>query len=146
MCTSTRRGFTLVELLIVIAIIAVLSTLAVAGLTVARSKARDTKRTADIAQLQKAFSLYATSASAYPVAASELCIDGTDAVATTLKTSGVMTIVPGDPIAKSTLPAAAAGGAHCYAYQSATGTTYALKYYQERASDRGPEGTITVGP
>ncbi|MDO8648588.1 MAG: hypothetical protein Q7R81_02280, partial [Candidatus Peregrinibacteria bacterium] len=94
----------------------------------------------------KAFSLYATSVSKYPVSAGAACINGEDAVSVELKAKDVMKIVPGDPIAKSTLPADAGGNAHCYSYQSATGTTYEMKYYQERASDRGPAGTVTVGP
>jgi len=139
-------GFTLIELMVVIAIIGLLSALAMTGLNVARGKARDAKRSADAAQLQKAFSLYATSQSQYPVAATVTCIGSSDAVSTELKAKDVMKIVPGDPVAPAVLPAAASGGAHCYAYQSATGATYVLQYYQERASDRGPAGTVTVGP
>jgi len=144
---SPRRrssGFTLVELLIVIVIIGVLATLGVAGVNIARSKARDAKRTADIAQLQRAISLYATTVGKYPTSPTVACITGEDAVAEELKAKGAMTIVPGDPIAKSTLPAGT--GAHCYVYQSAVGATYELRYYQERASDRGPAGTFMVGP
>ncbi len=46
-----RRAFTLVELLVVIAIIGLLSTIAVVSLSSARSKARNTKRGADLKQL-----------------------------------------------------------------------------------------------
>ncbi len=141
-----RFGFTLIELLIVIGIIGLLATLAVTGVNVARAKARDAKRSADVSQLQKAFSLYATSQSRYPVAATELCVNGSDAVSVDLKAKDVMKIVPGDPTAPATLPSAAGTGAHCYSYQSATGATYTMKYYRERASDAGPAGTVTVGP
>jgi prepilin-type N-terminal cleavage/methylation domain-containing protein len=141
-----KRGLTLVELLIVVAIIAILTTLAAAGVNIARSKARDAKRSADAAQLQRAFSLYATSFGKYPVSTSVACITGEDVVSAELKAKGAMAIVPSDPIAKSTLPADAGANAHCYAYQSATGAMYELKYYQERASDRGPAGTVTVRP
>lgn len=53
-----RKGFTLIELLIVIAIIALLATLAIVSLTTAQQKARDTKRLADVKQLQNAIELF----------------------------------------------------------------------------------------
>ena len=137
-------GFSLIELLIVIGIIGLLATMAIVGVGVARVKARDAKRSADIAQIQKALSLYATSASGYPVSATAVCLTGSDAVSTELKAKDVMRTVPGDPVAPTILPAGAGSGAHCYSYLSATGASYELKYYQERASDRGPAGTFTV--
>ncbi len=61
-----KKGFTLIELLIVIAIIGLLSTLAVVALGSARVKARDSKRLADLKQLQTALELYYTDQNAYP--------------------------------------------------------------------------------
>lgn len=141
-----RKGFSLIELLIVIGIIGLLATMAAVGVNVARAKARDAKRSADVAQLQKAMSLYATSQSRYPISVGTVCLKGDDAVSIDLKGKDVMKIVPGDPMAPATLSAAAGTNAHCYEYQSATGATYTLKYYQERAGDRGPAGSYTVGP
>jgi prepilin-type N-terminal cleavage/methylation domain-containing protein len=62
-----RKAFTLIELLVVIAIIGLLSTIAVVSLSNARVKARDTKRLADISQLQKALELYYNVNNQYPV-------------------------------------------------------------------------------
>ena len=53
-----KSAFTLIELLVVIAIIGILSTLAVVALQNARSKARDSKRVADVKQIQTALELY----------------------------------------------------------------------------------------
>ena len=61
-----RRAFTLIELLVVVAIIGLLSTIAVVSLSSARSKARDAKRMADIHQISNAMQLYRQEYNAYP--------------------------------------------------------------------------------
>ncbi len=74
----SRRAFTLIELLVVIAIIGLLSTIAVVSLSSARSKARDTKRQADIKQLITAMQLYYDANNKYPDASGALgCNCGT---------------------------------------------------------------------
>lgn len=64
---QAQKGFTLIELLIVIAIIGLLATLAIVSLTTAQQKARDTKRIADIKQLQNAVELFYSEQAAYPL-------------------------------------------------------------------------------
>ncbi|MDO8669289.1 MAG: type II secretion system protein [Candidatus Buchananbacteria bacterium] len=56
--SNKSRGFTLVELLVVIAIISILATLLLLQLGVARAKARDAKRIADVNQVRSALELY----------------------------------------------------------------------------------------
>ncbi|MBU1037026.1 type II secretion system GspH family protein [Patescibacteria group bacterium] len=56
--TRQQHGFTVIELLIVIAIIGLLSTLAVVSLSGARAKARDAKRMYDLKRIEKALQLY----------------------------------------------------------------------------------------
>ena len=63
---SQRKGFTLIELLVVVAIIALIATFAVVSLLSARARSRDTKRVADIRQMQTALALYFTDHGAYP--------------------------------------------------------------------------------
>lgn len=68
MLAKHTRGFTLIELLVVIAIIALLSSVVLASISSSREKARDTKRLADMRQVQIALELYYNSVtpSRYP--------------------------------------------------------------------------------
>ncbi|MCX6792878.1 MAG: prepilin-type N-terminal cleavage/methylation domain-containing protein [Candidatus Falkowbacteria bacterium] len=61
-----KSGFTLIELLVVIAIIGVLSTMAIIALGNARTKARDSRRLADIKQISTALELYYSDNNTYP--------------------------------------------------------------------------------
>ena len=63
---NAQSGFTLIELLVVIAIIGMLSSIVLASLNSARLKARDTRRFADMEQLQTALALYYDTNAAYP--------------------------------------------------------------------------------
>lgn len=107
------RGFTLVELLVVIAIISVLATLLLLQLGVARSKARDAKRIADINQVRSAMELYFDDNGRYP-ATMNLGAAGAQLAPLYL------TNIPMDPIATctaSTYDGAVSGVFNCYGYE-----------------------------
>lgn len=63
---SAGEGFTLVELLIVIAIIGLVSVLAMTAVRNARIRARDAKRKGDIKQIHTALELYYNNRQTYP--------------------------------------------------------------------------------
>ena len=66
MLNQKKKAFTLIELLVVLAIIGILATLAVVALQQARQNARDSKRMADMKQLQTAMELFFNENGRYP--------------------------------------------------------------------------------
>lgn len=56
---TSRRGFTLIELIVVIAIIGVLLSISLAGIGNARVRSRDARRIADIRTIQSALEMHA---------------------------------------------------------------------------------------
>lgn len=65
---KTKQGFTLVEIIVVIAVIGLLSVVAMASFSQARSNSRDKVRVSDLEQAKIAMHLYAVSNGTYEVA------------------------------------------------------------------------------
>jgi len=66
MASDNKKGFTLIELLVVIAIIGLLATIVMVSLNSARTKARDTKRKAELKQIAVALEMYYDAYGRYP--------------------------------------------------------------------------------
>lgn len=137
MCTCDgkgkgKKGFTLVEILVVVAIIGLLSSVFVIGLSGVRSRGRDTKRLADIKQVQNAMELYYAKCGYYPGG-----VDGTGncnttdpttwgGLSTTLTTAGIgVAKIPVDPTV---------GKTYYYAFDTAR-QSYILAAILENAKD-----------
>ena len=110
-----KTAFTLIELLVVIAIIGILSTLAVVAIQSARSKARDSKRIADVKQMQTALELYFNDNGSYPTS-----------ITSTIATAGVvyMTSVPSAP---TPADGSCSTTTNAYTYTS-NGSTYTIAF------------------
>lgn len=65
-----EKGFTLIEILIVVAIIGLLTSIILVGLGSFRARGRDARRIADLRETQNALELYYAKNQAYPSAAS----------------------------------------------------------------------------
>lgn len=134
-----RRAFTIIELLVVVAIIGLMTALGFALFSEARAKSRDAKREKDVKTLQDTLSIYVTNANTYPTTdASGLFLIGTDAVSTTLIAAGSIQAMPFDP--QNT-------GNFRYHYASTDGFTYTLTYYLETNTIPGKSaGQHTASP
>lgn len=71
---GTISGFTLVELLVTISIIGVLASITVVSVGNVRQIARDSKRLADIRQVQTALEFYFNATNGYPLAANGITL------------------------------------------------------------------------
>ena len=105
--SKKQRGFTLLELLVVIGIIGLLASILVVNLTSTRRRARDTKRVADVRNLQTASEDYYGKNGMYP------------ATIASLVTGLQISVWPLDPLAPSGT-ACTANSDLCYWYATYT--------------------------
>jgi type II secretion system protein G len=134
--TQKKKGFTLIELLVVVAIIGLLATLSIVALNNARARARDTRRVADIKQIQTALELYYNDMGSYPSAV----VPGSSVTST----YGVyMAQVPKNPLPND----GGCGTSFEYVYATAGATnTYTLTYCLGSATGGIASGTSTATP
>jgi prepilin-type N-terminal cleavage/methylation domain-containing protein len=100
---NNQSGFTLIELLVVISIIGLLSSAVLTSVSIARSKARDVKRVADMRNLLNAFALEQSSKNKFPchdAYDSSIAPDGSTNpnFLQTLVTDGLIARAPKDPL------------------------------------------------
>jgi type II secretion system protein G len=138
-----KKGFTLVELLVVIAIIGILSTLSVVSLNSARAKSRDARRLSDIKQIRTALDMYYDSSSTYPLSCTTTLGTGNCACLTSVGWTNTSTTnctgtifmqkVPSDPLSSGT-----------YVYTS-SGQSYEIVYKLEANSGNSTATPSSMG-
>lgn len=138
-----RRGFTLVELLIVVAIMAILSSITVGQFQTAKKKANDVSRKSDLNGVSKALQMYYADYGAMPGASSDgsgkISVKGSDVEWGGTFVDGTyvyMKVVPKENNTK--LPA------YCYKTDS-TLKKYALFAQLETTTDKECVGNYSCG-
>lgn len=81
---NSRAGFTLMEIMIVIAIIGILATMIIGAFLASQKKGRDVRRKGDLAQLTKALDMYNSDQGSYPPAGVGGVIHGCGTLDTTV--------------------------------------------------------------
>lgn len=121
-----KKGFTIIELLVVTAIIALLASAIFVTLSSARAKGRDATREQHIKTIQSALESYYTNARSYPVCDSPgVYIDGVSddtCISTLLINAEAIATLPRDPLNQ---------GNYRYLYESVDGSDYIITYYLE---------------
>jgi len=96
---NNKKGFTLIEMLIVVAIIGILSALILVGLSSFRTRGRDARRIADVKQVQNGLEIYYTKNLKYPTVTSGSPASRWTELTTALTGAGIgLTQVPKDPL------------------------------------------------
>jgi prepilin-type N-terminal cleavage/methylation domain-containing protein len=130
-----KKGFTLVELLVVIAIIGLLSTMAMVSLSEAKTKARDTKRVADIGAVQRAIELTFVEERDYTKVFGDACVQPGSVIADcdgaiTEFLTGLARIH--DPNGSDICASPAAGCDFAISENPTTPTTYQIGFWLEK--------------
>lgn len=141
-----KKGFTIIELLVVSALVALLASIVFTAITGTRARSRDSRRETDIKEIQNALNLYSVNNRAFPICASEVVVNGSaDCLSAQLLAAGAMSQVPVDPLGKASGTCGDATG-YVYCYVS-DGIVYTLRHHLETNSIQGKTaGWQSVGP
>jgi len=140
---TTIKGFTIIELLIVMGIIAVLATFFIGGYTGVQRRARDGQRKSDLKQLANAMELYFNDYRRYP-AESSTTIAGCPSTTTTSCTWGSGQFTDTKTVYFKTVPVDPTSSTYQYIYRTdANGTYYKLYARLEVPDDPDINASIT---
>lgn len=129
MINSNRKGFTLIEILIVVAIIAILASVVLVGLGPTQQSGRDARRLSDIHEVQNALELYYNKCGYYPgtAQAASPCGAFATAGANGAGYTGMVAAIEGSAIGVSQMPDDPTAGKHYLYAATAGGTSYVLQ-------------------
>ena len=134
---NNKKGFTLIEILIVVAIIAILASVVLVGLGPTQQSGRDARRLSDLQQIQNGLALYYNKCGYYPGTYTG-AVPCTAFVASTGYASGanpVKTVVAAAGIGINTMPDDPQGAAHYLYATTATCNSFIIKATLENGNN-----------
>ncbi len=124
--SSSRRGFTLIEILIVVGIIGLLASMVLVGLAPAQKRGRDARRIADLKEVQNAMELYYNKCGYYPGPAQPSSPCGSFG-APAADWNALTTALTGSSIGVTTIPQDPSSNRTYYYAADSLGSTYVLE-------------------
>ncbi|MFA6533811.1 MAG: type II secretion system protein [Patescibacteria group bacterium] len=143
---NKQKGFTLVELLVVIAVIGLLAVLAVASLNSGHKKERDSRRLDQVSQIKAGLEMYFQKNNAYPLA-TEAIVLGQESYAC-LGQKGFTTVAAcGEKPYLDLVPAAPTPPSDsAYYYGSSDGSSYSVGFNLETGLNNLNSGAHVLSP
>lgn len=137
MIKNSKKGFTLIEILVVVAIIAILSSVVLIGLGPTRRAGRDARRISDLRQVQNGLELYFNHCGAYPGGASSVsgCSNLTGLSGAAGYTSMCAALTAPGVGAAQNCPIDPSSPNSAYRYDSNTGSDYVLSAVLEDSAN-----------
>jgi prepilin-type N-terminal cleavage/methylation domain-containing protein len=139
--TNERKGFTLIEILIVVAIIAILASVVLVGLGPTQQAGRDARRLSDIHEVQNGLELYYNKCGFYPGSAAAAACGAANNAATTGYSAGATSLnaaLTGSGLQITTVPLDPTNATpHLYFFKTngATASTYLLATVLENTNN-----------
>jgi len=135
---NKKQGFTIIELMVTMAIIGMIVALITISFSGAKAKSRDSRRMEDLKQISNALNLYYSVHRNFPTANPVIHLDGADTISTSLINENFMPAAITDPLDS---------GNYIYQYFSSSGLDYVLSFYLETGSIQGYSvGAHTMQP
>ena len=136
---NSKAGFTLIEILIVVAIIAILASVVLVGLGPTQSLGRDARRVSDLHEVQNGLELYYNRCGFYPGSANSGACGTAGAVTSWTALASALT---GSGIGVSSVPNDPSGGTTSYVYGvNSTAPTPNTTYVLEATLENGSGGS-----
>jgi prepilin-type N-terminal cleavage/methylation domain-containing protein len=140
MTTKAKQGFTLIEILIVVAIIAILASVVLIGLGPTQQAGRDARRLSDLRQVQNGLELYYNKCGYYPGDTQAGAACGAHVATTGYGIPGAASpklvgALPATLVGVSSLPNDPTSGKHYWYTTDAAGTIYLLETQLENANN-----------